>query len=555
MVNVVYTRDNMAENSAVTSVNRIVKEFVSFALSQEGNGNFLNSVTTYLERWKNTESQGRCTFCAFVFPREGSCADTKAKIDVTKQFATRMPLNCAGVVFVWYFVLKTFCLTPVAAADIDPISVFKHLMLKTCRNDTRLSPGLSMSLMTAIKLQEDMNHVRGEAEEKSLKETAKKLRVVYSIMIEDLKKGGCYGYHKEKRSRCLYSNTGTYDSAAMNRTLDVDARFFVSAKWVKKYMPDISLKQFYGEENYMTHQPGIIKRNAEEQCARQEDVAITPMFVVEGELNPDVRSESWDSEWCAISTKKLAVELSVLHDFHRMCFDPEIGGLKCLRTTGECIWCTLSISAGARRVLHDLTLMARQKTFALGMNIGDEDGQLMTGDLSVASKFHYGTANECEEAAMKQLPTAYELRKKGRPITRSQTTASRHADPLYTLDLEYNNVHFEPVHQVFCEWAEEKYPVLHRFFQNKNMYVIDGLIDDIRCHSSSEDRVFCICNTRRVFCDTDSYMRSYHVCLLPFLFQSARTIVKILGFEKSTKILTGKLSQLTARHHMSPHLD
>lgn len=525
----------------------------------------------------------------------------KESIEEIKQFATQMPLSTTGAIFVWYFILKKFHLTPSAGVDIDPESIFRHLMLKGCGNDTTLTPNLSGSLSAAIKLQTDIAELRNKSSDipeedgeldDVLKERGKRLQVAYTIMVGDLKKGGCNGFNKDKPSRCLYSNTGTYDNAAAKHTLDIDARVIVAPTWVRSTKPDLSFEAFYCNENYMNHQPGMAKsglpKDGEEEDTREENdtgvnskrrrkdrtshsTDITSLFAVEGEfkydlLLPDSTDDYGElhfyNERYAIHSQNITTELDTLYNLHKTCFNPTILGTKRIRiglTPHECLWCTLSISAGTRRVLHDLLYMAREKALALGMDADKKgNGQLLTGDQSVTTKFHYGTANECEEEYTKKVPTQHELRKKGRRAKIANPgvcrSASKQPSVLYTLNFEGLQMKCEPISHVFQNWAEVKYPFLHDFFNKANLYENGRLQEELRSHSSSDGNVFCICNNRRVFSDADCYSKPHHVCLLPFIVQSAQTIVELFGIAKSGKMLTGKLNELTARHHMFPHI-
>ena len=557
--------------------NKQSTDFVHETLSSKFNIYFLRIVDEYMNRWRFAEREkDKCGFCSFVLQCENP-ETTKQTIEDIKEFATRMPISCAGVVFVWYYVVRKFELTISKAGEIDPNSIFYHLILKTCSNDANISTLLCKCVPKILEIQTVICEQQSVDEEESpttIKQLAKQLRVNYEIMMENLKRGGCYGYNKEKKSRCIYSNTGCYDTAAVNHSLNTDARVFVSPNWVVKHLPNVQLDEFYEEKNYIVYQPSIRKKTSggdlEQELSlipttkRAKVDRITSLFTVEGELiyrrcaSNLEHNDAMFSDRYLDNANTITTELNVLYELHQSCYNPEIRGTRELRLGIQpkpCLWCTLCISPNVRRVVYDLMSMARDQLRVLGMKHEELMGGLMTGDDALTSKFYYGTANECEEEATKNAVTDHERRRKGRRgIPSAKTTASRHPDVLYTLDFEGCRIQCEPITTVFREWAEEKYPFMHSFFSVKNLYGKNFLEEDVRKHCTSDGNVFCICNMRRLFSDTDCYMKRNHVCLLPFLFQSANNVVQLLGEEKCLKILKGRINCLTARHHMSPNI-
>jgi len=559
--------------------NREVTEFVCETLSAKHNTDFLSAVDLYLNSWKDRErDEGKCGFCSFVFHRTNA-EETKVIIEKIREFATRMPLSCTGTVFVWYYVVKKFGISIATAADINPESIFCHLILRTCTNDLNSNTPSMECIPKMLELQaviaEQLQPEVEICEKDTLTTAGKKLRVNFQMMMENLKKGGCYGYNKDKQSRCIYSNTGCYDLAAVSHSLNTDARVLVAPSWVEKHLPEVSLEEFYDEENYMLYQPSMRRRGAAavdianppaEKRAKRDDnnepSAITSLFAVEGELKHQQRSSAPCEEknkffWDRYFNRADAVmtEIRVLYELHRSCYNPDIRGTRKLRLglrSEPCLWCTVCISPAARRTLYDLISTAEEQVRVLGMKLDGVTGCLLTGDDAVGCKFYCGTANECEEEATKGAVTDHERRRKGRrgaPSTKA--VASRQADVLYTLDLEGCRIQCEPIGAVFREWVEEKYPFMQNVLAVEKRREFE---DTIRQHCTSDGNVFCICNMRRMFSDADCCMKTNHVCLLPFLFHGAKTVVQLLGEEKCLNILKGRINCLTARHHMSPRI-
>ena len=493
--------------------------------------------------------------------KQSNAEVTKLKTEKIKQFATVMPLNFPGTVLVWYYIKSEFDLHIDIAAAIDPMSVCRHFMLKVCFNDADLSSNLYWSLRTAIKQQAVM--VEKETVDKH---TIKDLKLAYHVMLKDLKQGGCEGYNSDTSSRCLYSNSGAYDFAAANQKLDIDVRKYVSPNWILTQLSDVSLDDYHAPENYMLYQPGIIKKGVDvtsepKSKRRRPNTEITSLFELEGELTLAQQSgnDSSIERYMSLYQKnaeELTNEMSVLVQLHHICFDSCDVGTRLIRlglAAQECIWCTLGISAGARRIFHDLMQMAKEELFALGINPGRENGHLMTGDQTVASKFQYGTANEREEENLKKIPTNHTIRKKGRPSKANfnKTSASKHSDALYSLDLDTCRVNEEPVNYIFPKWSKEKYPFIAEFLDKHDLI---NYKPEIRDHCSIDGNVFCICNVRRSFCDTDCYARNHHVCFLPFFIRVAQNLVELYGRSKCTCIILGRIPQLAAKHHMFPNM-
>jgi hypothetical protein len=532
-----------------------------------GNMEFFRLVKLYLKRWECSErssSHPICAFCQFLFAGRRDGEETKMNLKKAKQFADEMPLTASGAIYVWFYTKCIFDMSETEAIEIDPTSVCRHFLSKECGNDTQLSESLAKAL--ELLTTDDIKRLRG----------------VYSVMIDDLKKGGCFGYDKDNESRCIYSNTGTYDLAATTRSLHVDARQYVSPDWVRQCR--VPLECFYGDATYMTYQPGIRQYRRdddddddddEEGESRQSRVRklprITSLFEVEGELSPDANDSKSEEEQyrrrMAIYRERsqdLLIELRNLYRLHTLCYDPAIGGTETVRTSfaeAPCLWCSLSISPAARRIFHDLAHVAREKVRAVGMGHSPDcgNGRLVTGNQALTTKFHYGTANECEEEVAKKVPTEHDLRKKGR-VDNKRRAARIVASPYdrhssYSLELDGRGPRTEPVTAVFREWASEKYPFLAEFLEEVGQTDDAATAAALRRHLSPEEsQIFCICNNRRVFTDTDCHSKPYHVCLLPFLVQCVQNLVKHTESATAFRLANGKIQQVTARHHMAPRV-
>ena len=647
--------------------NGLTRDFIADTLSSKENRNFLKAVESYVTYWQIHEKpKDKCTFCMFVF-RHGK---TETELNQIKYFAAKMPVNCTGTVFVWYFILKTFKLSPRDVLQVDPESIFLHLLLHLCGNNTTLSSTMEREVLTSVRLtsqiskllyeleqdveveveQEDGagNHQRkeenlfleysdcetDEAEEndetkhtctqnkgsydrttslkrtkktndtndhtprKDMKNKAKQLQVSSSILVDNLRKGGCYGYDSENKSRCIYSNTGAYEMAAMNNTLDVDARLYVSPHWVKEHMFGTSLHSYYGMKGFMKFQPGLVMRHTREQCnaySSEHDMAlsdmikkrsrtgsekmephasksVTSLFAIEGDLNDTSNLASANNledirpymDTYSDNVNNLHDEMLILHRLHVLCHNPRTYGMTLIQystSSYPCLWCTLGISPGFRHVLHDLAVMAEQKKVDSGMKTRGRRmcGSLMTGDDSVFSKYQRGTANRCEKESLKSTLSSESHIENGSSRKRksemdAENGSVHQSDISYSLDFENIKIRCEPIHAIFHNWAESKYPFMKTFLEEIGLTDKEECIKGIGMHCTSDGNIYCLCNNRRLFTDTDCHMRQNHMCLLPTIVRNAQTIVKVLGIVKTSKNLMAKIPKLTACHHMCPRI-
>ena len=672
-----------------------------------------------------------------------------------------MPLSSSGVVFVWFYVMHIFRVSEEKALLIDPASVFFHLLLNTCKNDSNTSFSLnahipnSMSLLAKVfslileredimqrlgkhvprtidkdedqddheaqeeesdeqddecqeeeeeekqkkkrtkltrymmmppsdfiaaafddeilhdtyetehpehvqdesisaqgdsmksakdvkKGHDDDSEINAELEKldqvkDDLKKCLKALSSTHACMMNDLKKGGCYGYNKDRQSRCVYSNTGDFNIACGMKRLSNDARKYVSPRWVYDQSnllgDDNTVHDFYSSHNYAVCQPGISEQLSKTEIAAQlsdtgtlvklhehsssissrdkdEDIhrkrlkkshcpvqkdQITSLFAVEGEMavgeEMDIagkgQSSSMSPERCYHQESTLLVhQMTVLYDLHKTCvsflFGPRSRGeaydtvLKAMGMN-SCLWCTLFISPGARRVLYDLPCMARDQTTRLGMGLPNMSGSLLTGTDSLVSKFYYGTADECESEAIHFTETDHDHRAKqsrrsarGSGGNRKRTLEQNKHDQgggksnnNFTLDLESMSSRHQATENVLHEWISLKYPFMRDWFAKVlNSPVVEDDIPKGTCtdkekraaisvadHCSAEVHVTCVCNSRRSLYDSDCYFRTHHTCLLPLLLTSARVLVRELDITKANKISNGNIIPLIARHH------
>lgn len=588
------------------------KKKVSFALSvlsADQNDFFLKAVDEYTSYWlTRVKKKDTCTFCVFLIGQRVDAAKTRNKLNEVQAFAATMPLTISGTILVWYFIVKTFEIDICSGLRIDPCSILFHVMLNCCPQDTSVNTSLCTYTIKSLELMAEIMRFRPNSEaaadacrahemdENTLDETddakanrnklAKKLLVIHQLMMADLKKGGCHGYDKDRMSRCIYSNTGGYEHAAINHTLDVDLRSCVHPLWVTlKRNHGTSHDIFLCDESYMMFQPGINKHftephlHGDEKKDMYDDDRHTPdtsvrksggvasLFFVEGDLpkkeNPLLNEKDKYEHYIKSyndEANTLLEHMSILYELHIMCEKKSADGIrntfKALRNDA-CLWCTLSISPHVRRLLHDLIFMARERLASLGMRCaGVEKCQLMGGDETLSSKFHYGTADECEEEMLKGVPTLHHIRKRGRrpkaPLPEHQKTASPKGNVAYSLDFQNCRVGNEAVRYVFKEWSEIKYPFMKVFFKQCRLTLHET--EKIVKHASSDGNIFCVCNKRRMFTDTDCHQRNKHFCFLPLLFIQAKTLLEVRGITKCAKLLSGKLGPLLARHHIASSL-
>lgn len=527
----------------VISYNQMTTEYLKRLCER---GDFLTDyLTPYLCRWAlPAEYPKECSFCTFFFSLAGMDRASVQKLENVRQFAARMPLTRVGIVFTWAFLADTFDRTPL---EVDPTAIYYHLLLRTCTANT--APSIAPHISKIGPLLTEMRTCDLD-DPKRLTQLAKELAVRHDVLMNGLKKGGCYGYDPDKGSRCIYSNTGVYDIACTGKHLSVDLRPHVSPNWVEKHH---HVGSFYSARNYSLHQPSI---GAGEDRASEPPTKtrgqITSLFQVEGELDrtdvtPDYFTRTQNARL------ELAQHLDYMYEIHRACFRPGPDTQWAFLSAEECVWCTLAIYPPAQRIFFDLVCMARERVLLSTMDGRDLTCPTVTGTDALSSKFHYGTADECQDECERDVETDRKKRAKGRTCKSSELRNKPDREVTrHTLRLGDMMCPPQAVVGVFAEWAHDKYPAMGEWLTDK-MFVNDG--HQIRDHCVGDRNVYCACNSRRMMYDTDCAMKKHHSCLLPLIVHCGTVLIRTRGLAKSAKILKGTLTSLIARHHLLTRLE
>ena len=302
---------------------------------------FLRACAEYLHRWEHDDgSHSCCSFCAFVHEMTAAAP----RLEKVRQFALRQPLTLPGVLLVVKYIEVTY---ERSAVSINPRDIVLHLMLGLCPSDTSASDSVRTHIPILIDL------LAAETEQK--KDFNKKLSTVLSILLTNMKHGGCFGYDTPVKSRCIYSSTGAYLDALGNKSLRTDLRQLVQPSWVvrKKKIP---LDNYYGPCSYGTYQPGFEEEEEEEKAESSAKQDSTMIFCIEGEASAtSSEDEKFRTRFAAVDELSSTVEkhMTVLYGLHWLCSDTPV---ECMETMisaldmSGCLFCSVCISNPAVRL-------------------------------------------------------------------------------------------------------------------------------------------------------------------------------------------------------------
>lgn len=569
--------------------NEMVQGFLNQTLHPPHNRLFLQEIQEYMDYWRNLEyDENDCSCCTYFLSKRWS----PHLLERTKQFALRMPQNSSGMLLTWYFIKSE-----VKAKDLKELalpSIFTHLMLRVCSGDTAVRNRSILfrveemiDLMTKVIDLENTDEIEDNQHTKVLQKLIAQLYDYIKIIIScDLKKGGCFGFD-DSGSRCVYANTGDFNISCLNRSLSCDARQFVNPLYVND-------PSFYSSHNYCINQPGIVqtfkerkikhelnnldkivkreimaleaKKHYEKQHSFSSNMSMMSLFEVEGELQPSqsfaIRGMDKQINKYNKMSQLLKEELTTLLRLHTIAHDHDISVMKyyiSMFKMSKCVWCSLCISPGARRIIFDMMDMSRTRMYSAGMGIETIMGSLLTGVDSVQNRFSYGTANEREMQSQRKVKSIYTVRAKGRtkPAHKSKEYKDTYnsKDILdYKLCLETMLIPTAAVQNVYEECMYSKYSCMGEWFAEVGLskdFEKNQIVDEIHRHCASDKNIMCITNTRRMFFDADCFFKQHHVCLLPIILSFVEIIFSKTKKSVQNSILrNSELSCLTSRHHI-----
>lgn len=295
------------------------------------------------------------------------------------------------------------------------------------------------------------------------------------------------------------------------------------------------------------------------------------LFVYEGEMDALIDGNTCsDSERAVIeqrwyekaqrrystNAQTILREIQTLHSLHTLCetHKQAFGTLSTAVGNDGCVWCCLNMSPSVKMILNELNCMARDKvTGRLPNTKGDRSGLILTGDEASRTVFTYGTAEECEEEKTHStVQTSHDKRRKLRidHNTLIKTAVNQHVRASRSFELAARPYGVEPLRSAIQEWSEEKFPFVSEWLNEQSVDFVGHYTSSLVPHFSIAGNMFCVCNNRRSFHDHDGYRESkYHLCLLPFLFSFARTLIKCDTV--STAGLTLPLKSVINRHMMN----
>ena len=256
---------------------------------------------------------------------------------------------------------------------------------------------------------------------------------------------------------------------------------------------------------------------------------VRSLFAVEGEIQSSPTETTLVSEASLVSMREVTIllgEMTTLAKVHR-----EVNPLY----PTPCMWCSLCLSPGLRLVIADLMSMSTTKICATGMDLSG----LHTGNDASGKRFSYGTATEREDEAIRKIKSPHTKRKKGRRSGYITDEKEKEEGPTFAF-------HRWPrssvaLAAVYDEWATEKFPFIAHWLRCEGICKEEAISQLVEHATGNID---CICNTRRVFSDTDCFMQPNHTCLLPVMLSAAAGNKRVRASD------IARLSLSASKHHI-----
>lgn len=484
----------------------------------------------------------KCTVCRFIL---GINMDNSIHKELMS-YVDSLPMTYLGCLLVWYRLKQIYNKNHVGICyNIKLICVFTHFFLDLCPNSgynfnlyMRNSVLRLLYTKTLWKLSSKFDSNRdcqnNEVENdigylKLHKNDYKKIiSSVNEQLVNNTKKGGCQGYNEETRTRCIYSNIGSYDQAQLKLDFECDARIMVSPQWAIKNYKSL----YYDEVNFMKYQPGFLSSSISIQNHADSTVSIHTLeniTLVNQNNNYDRYSE-------VINIFKL------IDNIHNL-LDEECHPLYNLGT-GPCRWCSVSIIPEIRWIFQDLIAMGKAQLIRAGIwRESFQKHKLMLGDIVLQNTTQLARANQREQASQKQ--TILMGSRKRKKNYQDEFEDFNTDESLYSLDLDKPILSRECLELVYDEWCKTKYPFLTDFLKFDDM---DGIIN----HCLTSRSVFCEINKRRLFYGSDerSSTSGNHSCLLPFIIDTVMTLNDIKDASDHNQGKIEYVKATAARHHL-----
>ena len=506
-----------------------------FFTKENGFQTFYRSLNRYIASSSQMtfSHQHNCRFCEMIM----TLSDDDDHQLITEKMicinllTERLPVSTFGCVIIWYYIKQhIFELTDededdeeaAAVFQIDVWSIFKHFFVGDCKTIKQYN-GYSANLV--YEYMEVKNNViitksnsrKDEEDVQNNKSWNKTLTRLFDTAKHLYTYGPCFGYNAQDKTRCIYSNCGSYDN---NIT----------------YLP--SLKPFVSRDHNNLIRDNILitkltTGNVDDHC--EVNLVDSFQFQVKKQsshlptLYGDAENQHEDilDKWTNIK-KVHNILASISQDNTFFSF--------LNNTLGTCLMCSLSICDIFRICLedfncmcHDFLMQKKLLTNSLPVTVG-----LIKAENLGSKSYSRLSASEAE------------CKFGGGDKKRTLKKHKRDFGGILSFQLDrHTNISPVTCSKIFNKWVT-KYPLLHLdYFATYS--------DFLYKHFVGSEHFFCISNRRRVLYNSDDIFTKSHSCLLPFFIDLGCLLYKEKSHLSSTyinKILTSNIFNLAKQHHI-----
>lgn len=501
-----------------------VHQFLNKIFSTEENGfqAFYQALNRYITSTQITlPHQYNCQFCEISMSLPNDEQLTAEKMICINLLTERLPISTFGCVILWYYIKNMFdSVDEETVFKIDIWSIFKHFFVGDCKTIKQYN-GYSASLVYEY-LEVKSNMMKAKTNEdlksKPLKETLTRLFDTAKFLYTH---GPCHGYNVYEKTRCIYSNCGSYDNNIIYLS---PLKPFVSTD----YRP-ANIKH----GNILVTK--LTTGNVSDYC--EVNLADSFQFQVKQDsqlpvINKDQHEVIID-KWSNIK-KAHHIISSILQDDTPFSF---LNGI-----LGTCLLCSLSICDVFRICLEDFNCMCHD--FLVQKNLLTDSlpvtvGLIKNEDLRSKSYSRLSAL----EAELKHNQNLQIQGEKKHTLNKKLDIGTG----VLSFQLDRHTNIFTPFisRKIFDKWVA-KYSLLHLDYFLTNP-------DFIYKHFVGSEHFFCVSNRRRVFYNSDDIFTKSHSCLLPFFMDLGCLLLKeksCLSSALIKKILTSNIFNSARQHHI-----
>lgn len=414
-------------------------------------------IVKYITKWAHQTYSEKCAVCEFYLQTNNNLQKIKRINDIGKE----MPTNKVGAVLIWLYMIDTLNIDIAVAHDIDPISIFFHIILGCCENDADNANDIGDILRSII------------LSPTSSKTSINLYRQFINYYITIYKNGqGCSG------ENCIYSDTGM-----VTENMDIeqlsDMRHMISLNWVKRHKK-VSACEFYGDDGYKKYQPGIeiyLNNSLSHNIGASESkhfLIKTKSYNNQPNVNDERQIMQKKDSQCKTFIFDIMFILFLCNVFENISINEGTPIYIIDNFIEDCFWCSLCVIPEMRAIINDLVIMGKTKLTekGIGSDVTQKIPMIMKNNLS-----HQKTPS-----------SSYPY-----------------------LDFSYSFARFsitkQVIRDILQEWYNEKYFIL------KDVLPID--IDKLWKHVSCNTSILCKQNIRRTYIDTDLHSKDEkHMCLI-----------------------------------------